>query len=50
MDGSIYKCSEPGFFPHEKNCIDFYVCIEILPGVLIADQVKNILLYFWNNQ
>lgn len=28
-----------GFYPHEDNCVDFYVCLEVLPGVLLAEQV-----------
>jgi len=30
-----------GFYPVDDNCVDFYVCIEILPGILLADQVDG---------
>ena len=39
QSGSLYECTEPGYFPYELNCVEFYVCIEILPNVLSADQL-----------
>lgn len=39
LPGSLYRCPEPGFFPFETNCHEFYVCQETLPGKLIADQL-----------
>ena len=39
MEGSIFNCPEPGFYPYETNCLDFYVCLEVLPGVLFAEQL-----------
>jgi hypothetical protein len=36
---SIYNCPAPGFYPHEENCREFYVCQEVLPGRLLADQI-----------
>ena len=36
---SLYKCPAPGFYPFEDNCHEFYVCQEILPGKLLADQL-----------
>ena len=36
---SIFDCPAPGFFPFEDNCHEFYVCQEVLPGKLLADQL-----------
>jgi hypothetical protein len=38
-DESIYNCPAPGFYPHESHCRQFYVCLEVLPGILLAEQV-----------
>lgn len=32
--GSLYKCTVPGHFPYELDCIRFYRCFEVQPGVL----------------
>ena len=42
LPGSLYNCPAPGFYPYEGNCKEFYVCLEVLPGVLFAEQ-----LYRW---
>ena len=26
VPGSIFQCPAPGFYPHEDNCREFYVC------------------------
>ena len=39
LPGSIFACPAPGFYPVEDNCNEFYVCQEVLPGKLLADQV-----------
>ena len=39
MDGSIFDCPYPGFFPFESNCLEFYVCLEVLPGILFSEQL-----------
>ena len=26
VSGSIFQCPAPGFYPHEDNCREFYVC------------------------
>ena len=39
MDGSIFDCPAPGFYPYENNCLEFYVCLEVLPGILFAEQL-----------
>ncbi len=39
MEGSIFDCPAPGFYPYESNCLEFYVCLEVLPGVLFAEQL-----------
>jgi hypothetical protein len=39
MEGSIFNCPEPGFYPYESNCLEFYVCLEVLPGILFAEQL-----------
>ena len=26
VSGSIFECPAPGFYPHEDNCREFYVC------------------------
>jgi len=39
VSGSIFQCPAPGFYPHEDNCREFYVCQEVLPGKLLADQL-----------
>lgn len=36
---SIFNCPAPGFFAFESNCHEFYVCQEVLPGKLLADQL-----------
>ncbi|TRY78025.1 hypothetical protein TCAL_16705 [Tigriopus californicus] len=36
---SVYECEEPGFFGSQTGCHEFYVCQEVLPGKLLADQV-----------
>lgn len=36
---SVYQCEEPGFFGSQTGCHEFYVCQEVLPGKLLADQV-----------
>ena len=32
--GSLYDCKRPGHFPYELDCIRFYRCFEVQPGVL----------------
>ena len=39
LPGSLYDCKEPGYYPFESNCIEFYVCLEVLPNVLFAEQL-----------
>jgi hypothetical protein len=39
MEGSIFNCPAPGFYPYESNCLEFYVCLEVLPGILFAEQL-----------
>lgn len=39
LSGSLYECREPGYFPYELNCVEFYVCLEVLPNVLNAEQL-----------
>ena len=39
LPDSLFSCPKPGFFAYEKNCHEFYVCQEVLPGQLLADQV-----------
>jgi len=39
LSGSLYDCPSPGFYPYESNCREFYVCLEVLPGVLLAEQL-----------
>ena len=39
LSGSLYECKKPGFYPFESNCVEFYVCLEVLPNVLFADQL-----------
>ena len=39
LSNSIFKCPAPGFYPYEHNCHEFYVCQEVLPGKLLADQL-----------
>ncbi|CAB4056118.1 unnamed protein product [Lepeophtheirus salmonis] len=38
---SLYACPEPGFYPYERNCNEFYVCQEVLPGILISEQLYS---------
>ena len=39
LPGSLYNCPQPGFYPYEANCKEFYVCLEVLPGILLAEQL-----------
>ena len=39
LPGSLYQCPAPGFYPYEGNCKEFYTCLEVLPGVLFAEQL-----------
>ena len=39
LPGSLYDCKKPGYYPFESNCIEFYVCLEVLPNVLFAEQL-----------
>ena len=39
LSGSLFDCPAPGFYPHEKNCVEFYVCLELLPNKLSAEQL-----------
>ena len=39
LPGSLYQCPRPGFYPYEANCKEFYVCLEVLPGILFAEQL-----------
>ena len=39
LPGSLYQCPQPGFYPYETNCREFYVCLEVLPGILFAEQL-----------
>ena len=39
LPGSLYQCPAPGFYPYESNCKEFYVCLEVLPNVLAAEQL-----------
>ena len=39
LPGSLYNCPAPGFYPFEDNCREFYVCLEVLPGILSAEQL-----------
>merc|ERR1712029_1304747 len=39
LPGSLYQCPKPGFYPYEANCREFYVCLEVLPGILFAEQL-----------
>ena len=39
LPGSLYDCPAPGFYPHPSNCKEFYVCLEVLPNVLLAEQL-----------
>ena len=32
--GSLYNCVRPGHFPYQLDCIRFYRCFEVVPGVL----------------
>ena len=32
--GSMYNCEVPGHFPYQLDCIRFYRCFEVQPGVL----------------
>ena len=37
--GSIYPCSQPGYFTEQSSCSNFYVCREVRPGVLTAERI-----------
>ena len=39
LPGSLFNCPAPGFYPYETNCKEFYVCLEVLPNVLAAEQL-----------
>jgi len=39
LPDSLFNCPAPGFYPFEGNCKEFYVCQEVLPGKLVADQL-----------
>ena len=39
LPGSLFNCPAPGFYPFETNCKEFYVCLEVLPNILAAEQL-----------
>jgi len=36
---SLYPCVNTGYFAEDSNCREFYMCKEILPGVLNAERI-----------